>query len=118
VVLGPLGLIACRHHERVNGSGYPAGIGAELDTVACLLAAADVFHALGEARPHRPALAPAEAARVLASLPLDRAAVRTVLDAAGTSSAVLPALPVGLTERELDVLRLLAAGRTKPPDRR
>ena len=37
-----------------------------------------------------------------------------VLDAAGTSSAVLPSLPAGLTERELDVLRLLAAGRTKP----
>jgi HD-GYP domain-containing protein (c-di-GMP phosphodiesterase class II) len=61
-------LIACRHHERANGSGYPAGIGgAELDTAACLLAAADVFHALGEARPHRPALEPAEAARVLAA---------------------------------------------------
>ena len=114
-VLGPSGLIACRHHERVNGSGYPAGIaGAELDTAACLLAAADVFHALGEARPHRPALQPAEAARVLAGLPLDRAAVRAVLGAAGTSSAVLPSLPAGLTERELDVLRLLAAGRTKP----
>jgi hypothetical protein len=77
----------------VNGSGYPAGIaGAELDTAACLLAAADVFHALGEARPHRPALQPAEAARVLAGLPLDRVAVRAVLGAAGTSSAVLPSL--------------------------
>jgi HD-GYP domain-containing protein (c-di-GMP phosphodiesterase class II)/DNA-binding CsgD family transcriptional regulator len=114
-VLAPLGLIACRHHERVNGSGYPAGIGgAELDTAACLLAAADVYQALGEARPHRPALEPAEAARVLAGLPLDRAAVRAVLDAAGASSTVLPSLPAGLTERELDVLRLLAAGRTKP----
>ena len=51
---------------------------------------------------------------MLASLPLDRAAVRAVLDAAGTSSAVLPSLPAGLTERELEVLRLLAAGRTKP----
>ncbi len=50
-VLGPFGLTACRHHERVNGSGYPAGIGgAELDTAACPLAAADVFNALGEAR--------------------------------------------------------------------
>src|SRR5271170_2860705 len=26
-VLAPLGVIACRHHERVNGSGYPAGVG-------------------------------------------------------------------------------------------
>jgi len=114
-VLAPLGLIACRHHERVNGSGYPAGIGgAELDAAAYLLAAADAYQALGEARPHRPALEPAEAARVLAGLPLDRAAVRAVLEAAGAPSAVLPSLPAGLTERELDVLRLLAAGRTKP----
>ena len=113
--LAPLGLIACRHHERVNGSGYPAGIGGgELDAAACLLAAADVYQALGEARPHRPALEPAEAARVLAGLPLDRAAVRAVLEAAGASSTVLPSLPAGLTERDLDVLRLLAAGRTKP----
>jgi DNA-binding NarL/FixJ family response regulator len=51
---------------------------------------------------------------VLAGLPLDRAAVRAVLDAAGTPSGVLPPLPAGLTERELDVLRLPAAGRTKP----
>jgi hypothetical protein len=35
-----------------------------------------------------------------------------VSGAAGTSSAVLPPLPAGLTEREPDVLRLLAAGRT------
>ena len=39
-VLAPLGLIACRHHERMDGSGYPAGMGgSELDTAACLLAA-------------------------------------------------------------------------------
>lgn len=37
-----------------------------------------------------------------------------MLDAAGTSPAVLPPLAAGLTERELSVLRLLAAGRTKP----
>lgn len=57
-VLRPLGSIACRHHERVNGSGYPAGVGSgEPDAAACVLAAADVYQALGEARPHRPALA-------------------------------------------------------------
>ena len=64
-VLAPLGLIACRHHERMDGSGYPAGMGgSELDTAACLLAAADVFHALGEARPHRAALDPAAASAI------------------------------------------------------
>ena len=63
-VLAPLGLIASRHHERTDGSGYPAGVRrSELDTAACLLAAADAFHALGEPRPHRAALDPAAASR-------------------------------------------------------
>jgi len=113
-VLAPLGLIAGRHHERTDGSGYPAGLGAsELDVAACLLAAADVCHALGEPRPHRAALDPAAAARVMSGLPLDRDAVRAVLTAAGAPSPALPALPAGLTERELEILRRLAEGRTK-----
>ena len=58
-VLAPLGQIAGRHHERLDGSGYPAGVRAsELVGAACLHAAADVLHALGEPRPHRPALDP------------------------------------------------------------
>ena len=107
-VLAPLGLIASRHHERIDRSGYPVGMGGpELDTAACLLAAADAFHALCEARPHRAALDPAAASRVLSGLPLDRDAVRAVLSAAGAPSPALPPLPAGLTERELDVLRPL-----------
>ena len=113
-VLAPLGLIASRHHERVDGSGYPAGMGAsEMDTACCLLAAADVCRALCEPRPHRAPLDLAAAARVMSGLPLDRDAVRAVLDAAGAPAPALPALPAGLTERELEILRLLAAGSTK-----
>ena len=113
-VLAPLGQIAGRHHERLDGSGYPAGFRAsELDGAACLLAAADVLHALGEPRPHRPALDPRHASRVMAGLPLDRDAVRAVLDAAGAPQAALPPLPADLTERELEILRRLACGRTK-----
>jgi DNA-binding CsgD family transcriptional regulator len=113
-VLAPLGLIACRHHERMDGSGYPAGVGgSQLDAAACLLAAADAFHALGEARPHRAALDPAAASRVLSGIPLDRGAVRAVLDAADAPRPVRPSLPAGLTERELEIMRLLAAGGTK-----
>ena len=113
-VLAPLGLIACRHHERMDGSGYPAGMGgSELDTAACMLAAADVFHALCEARPYRAALDPAAASRIMSGLPLDRDAVRAVLDTAGAPAPALPALPAGLTERELEIMRWLAAGRTK-----
>jgi len=113
-VLAPLGLVASRHHERVDGSGYPAGVRAgELDGAACVLAAADGLHALGEARPHRPPHDPAEASRILAGLPLDRDAIRAVLDAAGAPPPELPPLPANLTERELEVMRRLVAGRTK-----
>jgi DNA-binding NarL/FixJ family response regulator len=113
-VLEPLGVIVSRHHERSDGTGYPAGVrGRELDAVARLLAAADVWHALGEARPHRGALGATEAARVISSLPLDRDSVRAVLRAAEAPRPSFPPLPVDLTERELEVLRLLANGRTK-----
>src|ERR1700733_2650349 len=113
-VLAPLGLIACRHHERMDGSGYPAGMSrSELDTAACLLAAADVCHALCEPRPYRAALGPAAAARVMSGLPRARDAVRPVLAAAGAPPPALPALPAGLTERELEIVRWLAAGATK-----
>jgi DNA-binding NarL/FixJ family response regulator len=50
---------------------------------------------------------------VLSGLPLDRDAVRAVLEAAGAPPPAFPPLPAALTERELEVLRLLAAGRTK-----
>jgi HD-GYP domain-containing protein (c-di-GMP phosphodiesterase class II)/DNA-binding CsgD family transcriptional regulator len=113
-VLAPLGRIASRHHERLDGSGYPAGVGAsELDGAGCLLAAADVLHALGEPRPHRGPLDLAAASRVLADLPLDRDAIRAVVAAAGGPAPALPPLPAKLTERELEVLRRLVAGRTK-----
>jgi len=113
-VLAPLGQIACRHHERTDGSGYPAGVRAsDLDAAACLLAAADVLHALGESRPHRAALDLPGASSVLSGLPLGRDVIRAVLDAAGAPPTVLPPLPADLTERELEVLRRLVAGRTK-----
>jgi HD-GYP domain-containing protein (c-di-GMP phosphodiesterase class II)/DNA-binding CsgD family transcriptional regulator len=113
-VLAPLGAIVSRHHERSDGSGYPAGVrGGELDAVARLLAAADVWHALGEVRPHRAALGTAEAARVISGLPLDRESMRAVMGAAGAPRRSFPHPPVDLTERELHVLRLLADGHTK-----
>jgi putative two-component system response regulator len=55
------------HHERVDGSGYPRGLGAdELPTAARLLAIADLFDAVsaGE-RPGKPGLGPERAVEVL-----------------------------------------------------
>jgi HD-GYP domain-containing protein (c-di-GMP phosphodiesterase class II)/DNA-binding CsgD family transcriptional regulator len=113
-VLEPLGRIVSRHHERLDSSGYPAGSHpSDLDSAARLLAAADVWHALTERRPHRAALSPEQAAVVFADLPLDRDAVRAVMAAADAPPSALPPPPVDLTERELEVLRLLAAGLTK-----
>jgi DNA-binding CsgD family transcriptional regulator len=112
--LEPLVTMVSRHHERMDGSGYPAGIRAgELDAASRLLAAADVWRTLGEDRPHRAALKPGDASHVISALPLDRDAVRAVLRATDAPLAPFRPLPVDLTERELEVVRLLAAGRTK-----
>jgi len=58
--------LVANHHERLDGSGYHRGLpAAELDRGSRLLAACDVFHALTERRPWRPALSPQAAARDL-----------------------------------------------------
>lgn len=45
---------ACNHHERMDGKGYPLGLGGEdLDTGCQILAVADVFTAITEDRPYR-----------------------------------------------------------------
>ena len=51
-------VVACaaQHHERLDGSGYPHGLTASaIGPTARVLAAADVYQALRQARPHRPA---------------------------------------------------------------
>src|SRR5206468_2282146 len=54
--LAPLGAIAVQHHERMDGSGYPRGLSGEaLSPPARILAAADMYRARTEPRPHRPA---------------------------------------------------------------
>ncbi len=48
---------AAFHHERLDGSGYPFGLGAgDLSVGARIMAVADVFTALTEDRPYRQAL--------------------------------------------------------------
>jgi two-component system response regulator RpfG len=49
-------LIALRHHERWDGSGYPDGLrGSEIPLPARIVAVADVFDALTSERPYKPA---------------------------------------------------------------
>ncbi len=53
----PVAQIVLQHHERVNGSGYLAGLtGPEILLEAKILAVADVVEAMATHRPYRPAL--------------------------------------------------------------
>jgi HD-GYP domain-containing protein (c-di-GMP phosphodiesterase class II) len=105
---------ASAHHERLDGSGYHRGaVGAELALPARLLAAADAYHAMTQPRPHRPALAPEQAGAELGADAsagrLDAEAVSAVLEAAGQQVPRLER-PAGLTEREAQVVGMLARG--------
>ena len=109
--------LASRHHERVDGSGYHRrSTIKELDLNARLLAAADAYHAMTEDRPHRPGLSAAAAASQLVEAlhagRFDRTEIDAVLAAAGQASPrPRVANPAGLTDREIQVLRLIAHGR-------
>jgi HD-GYP domain-containing protein (c-di-GMP phosphodiesterase class II) len=111
-----LAALAGAHHERLDGSGYYRGSPAALlPPTARILAAADAYQAMTQERPHRPALPPETAARQLAAEAdggrLDGAAVRCVLAAAGHRRLGQRRLwPAGLSEREVEVLRLIARG--------
>jgi HD-GYP domain-containing protein (c-di-GMP phosphodiesterase class II)/DNA-binding CsgD family transcriptional regulator len=105
--------LVVNHHERLDGSGYPNRLsGADLSLADQLLAAADRLQCLVEPRPHRAAVSQQEAADLLRQDAragrLHSGAVDAVLAAAGRMTA-RGAWPAGLTDREVDVLRLVAA---------
>jgi HD-GYP domain-containing protein (c-di-GMP phosphodiesterase class II) len=112
---GSIGAIAAAHHERVDGSGYHRAVrGDTLTAAAKLLAAADIYAALTETRPHRPAYDDKDAARILRAEVtegrLDGTAADAVLAAAGHPVRRRRTGVAGLTPRELDVLQLVARG--------
>ncbi|HZY27060.1 MAG TPA: HD domain-containing phosphohydrolase [Jiangellaceae bacterium] len=118
--LAPIGHLAGMHHERQDGSGYPRQArGQGLPATARILAAADVYQAMTQDRAHRAAL-PAEAVASAMSEEvrdgrLDAECVRAVLEAAGLRvTARRTTWPAGLSEREVEVLRLLARGMSNP----
>jgi HD-GYP domain-containing protein (c-di-GMP phosphodiesterase class II) len=104
------------HHERIDGSGYyRRATAASLPMVARVLAAADAYQAMTQPRPHRPALGPersADESRAAAwAHALDPDAVEAVLAVAGHRPArVRRAWPAGLSDRQVEVLRLVAEG--------
>jgi putative nucleotidyltransferase with HDIG domain len=108
----PLVRAASDHHERSDGSGYHRAVDASSVAMeARLIAAADVFDALTSDRPHRRALTLEAASQTMRAMPLDQRAVAAVLTAAGNPPRTRrSAGPAGLSEREIEVLRLLAGG--------
>src|SRR6185503_1713661 len=112
------GRVGGAHHERLDGTGYHRGArAADLTPVTRILAAAELYQTKLEPRPHRAALSPAsakaEVERAVRAGTIDAAAASAVLSAAG--HGVTPTrrtMTAGLTAREVDVLRLVAAGQS------
>ena len=53
----PIAKMVLQHHERMDGSGYPAGLkGSEIIPEARILGVADVVEAMASHRPYRPSL--------------------------------------------------------------
>src|SRR5258708_5248822 len=117
--LARLGALASLHHERLDGSGYHRGVPASmLSPAARILAAADVYHAMIEPRPHRPARTPEAAAeelrRAVRAGRLDSESASGVLAAARRPDRSTPrAFVARISHRRRAVLPRLARGHTK-----
>jgi HD-GYP domain-containing protein (c-di-GMP phosphodiesterase class II) len=115
-VLEPMAALAGMHHERMDGSGYHRGCNAaQIPLPARVLAAADAMQAMTQARPHRDALTVEQAAQQLQRDARERRhdpdAVAAVVSAAGgTTPRSSGPRPAALSEREVEVLRLVAKG--------
>jgi HD-GYP domain-containing protein (c-di-GMP phosphodiesterase class II) len=118
--LKPMARIAGMHHERIDGSGYHRGCQRkDIDIAARVLSCADAFQAMTERRAHRPALKPERARDELLGEAragrLDPEVVAAVLDASHFAPTRRQDLrPGGLSDREVEVLRLVVEGCSNP----
>jgi HD-GYP domain-containing protein (c-di-GMP phosphodiesterase class II) len=113
--LAEIGAVAGMLHERIDGSGYPRGLaGAAIPMTARILAAAEMYQAMREDRPHRSARSRDEAQSILldevARGRMDGIAADAVLVSAGHRPRRRRTLPGGLSAREAEVLVLLVRG--------
>ena len=112
----PMAALAGMHHERLDGSGYHRGYkAAHIPVLARVLAAADALQAMTQSRPHRAAMSVDQAAARIAhdaqAGRLDPDAVAAIVDVAGGSTRKrVDVRPAGLSDREIEVLRLMARG--------
>jgi HD-GYP domain-containing protein (c-di-GMP phosphodiesterase class II) len=82
------------HHERLDGTGYPTGLGGDAIPIAArVLAVVDAYNAMIHERPHRPARWPLEALTELtygAGSRFDARVVRALADEIHASTAPHP----------------------------
>jgi HD-GYP domain-containing protein (c-di-GMP phosphodiesterase class II) len=107
------GMASC-HHEHLDGSGYHKGLTAKtMSHGSRLIAAADTMHSLTEPRAYRAPIQPKDAAQIVVTKAnsglLDPVMVRAVVEASGEPRPQVEH-PAGLTEREIEVVGLLARG--------
>ena len=110
-----LATLVGQHHERSDGSGYHRGLtAAQLSIPSRVLACADAYRTMIEDRAHRKGIAAARAADRLEAEAhagrLDADAAGAVIDAAGLRRGVRRSRPADLTDRQVEVLRLVARG--------
>jgi putative nucleotidyltransferase with HDIG domain len=114
--LEPLARIAGMHHERQDGSGYHHGASAaEVPVESRVLAVADAYQAMTQPRVHRAAMTPEAAAEVVSAEVsigrFDPEIARAILEVSGQRPRTArTAWPAGLSDREVEVLRLVAGG--------
>jgi HD-GYP domain-containing protein (c-di-GMP phosphodiesterase class II) len=106
------------HRERLDGSGYYRGItGNNISLGARIIAVADRLDTLTHDQPSSPGLSVANALGQLGEEPLDPEVVAALRRCLGERDAgAVPSTrvqPAGLTEREVEVLRLAASGITR-----
>jgi HD-GYP domain-containing protein (c-di-GMP phosphodiesterase class II) len=114
--LEPFAEMVGNHQERVDGSGYFRGLrGTNISLGARIIAVADRLDELTHDSPGRPAMDFREAlAELDADRGLDPSVVEAIRNATGeTSSVINQHWPAGLTQREVEVLRLAARGMTR-----
>ncbi len=116
----PVATIAGAHHEWVNGQGYHRGLsGSRIPVGARILALADAFQELVEGRPGHPGVDTDEALGTLSEETGSRfdpeccEALSQVTGVTIPKASLRREWPAGLTDREVDVLRVAATGLTK-----
>lgn len=104
--------LASRHHERLDGSGYPGGMTDGMSRSMALLACAEFY--VEESNSNRSADSVVdEMIRLGADGVLSPAGVQAVIAGIQPRRSLIEVeRPAGLTEREVDVLALIAEGQT------